>query len=227
MLKAIIFDCDGIIANTEPLHFAALTRTLAEEGIEITESEYYDEYLAFDDKGCFKMAFNKSNRPLTEEKIKQLISRKAAYFEPNLKKNLQLFPGVLSFIHLTSSKYPLAIASGARRDEILAILNFANLTEFFNGIVSTEDVVKGKPDPESFLKALSILQSQGNSSLNSENCLVIEDSIKGIKAARAAGMLCVAVTNSYKRDELSHADLIVDSLADLTLSEVESLFLKS
>lgn len=224
MLKAIIFDCDGIIADTEPLHFAALTKTLAEESIEITKDEYDSEYLSFDDRGCFKKAFSKVNLPISDEKINRLIARKASYFDPFLNTHLQIFPGVIPFVLEVSRHYPLAIASGARRDEIQAILNFAKLSPYFKCIVSTEDVVHGKPDPESFLKALTTLQSSETSLIRPENCLVIEDSVHGVNAAHLAGMLCLAVTNSYPREKLSHADLIVDRLDNLAIHEIEALF---
>src|ERR1041384_1081182 len=139
-LKVIIFDCDGVIADTEPLHFQALKKTLADEAIEISQAEYYSEYLSFDDRGCFIKAFAKSAREISGETITELILRKAVYFEPILKEYLQIFPGVGEFIETVASRYPLAIASGARRQEIEAILQSAQLQPFFRVIVSTEDV---------------------------------------------------------------------------------------
>lgn len=224
MVKAIIFDCDGVIANTEPLHFQALRKTLGDENISLTQSEYYQEYLAFDDRGCFIKAFAKNTKTISRQKIVELILRKADYFEPILQDNLQIFPGVTDFIKQAARKYPLAIASGARRKEIEAILLHAGLTDYFHFIVSTEDVINGKPHPESFLKACELLNGVGKETIKPQNCLVIEDSIYGVEAALAANMLCVAVTNSYAKDSLSKANLVVESLETLSLDLIDALF---
>lgn len=224
MIKAIIFDCDGVIANTEPLHFQALRKTLEDENISLTESEYYQEYLAFDDRGCFINAFAKNAKTISSPKIAELILRKANYFEPALHNSLQIFPGVTDFIKRAANKYPLAIASGARRKEIEAILRHASLTHCFQFIVSTEDVINGKPHPESFLKACELLNTVGNERIKPQNCLVIEDSIHGVQAAQAANMLCVAVTNSYEKDSLSEANLVIESLETLSLDLIAGLF---
>src|ERR1044072_3695465 len=129
MLKAIIFDCDGVIANTEPFHFQALKKTLADEAIALSEAEYYRDFLSFDDRGCFIKAFAKSAKAISDDKVTELILRKADYFEPALHNDLQIFPGIPEFITQAATTYPLAIASGARRKEIAAILQAANLKE--------------------------------------------------------------------------------------------------
>src|SRR5262249_15794291 len=109
-LKAILFDCDGIIADTEPLHLAAFKQTLADEGIHLTDKQYYEEYLALDDRGCFKKAYSHYTKKLSARKLAELIARKSQYFEPVLEKNLKLLPGVAEFIKTASQSYPLAIA---------------------------------------------------------------------------------------------------------------------
>ena len=91
MLKALIFDCDGVIADTEPLHFQALKKTLADENISLSETEYYSDYLSFDDRGCFIKAFAKQSQKISSQKLAELILRKANYFEPVLHDNLQIF----------------------------------------------------------------------------------------------------------------------------------------
>jgi HAD superfamily hydrolase (TIGR01509 family) len=220
MLSAIIFDCDGVIADTEPLHFQTFQRTLAEEGITLTEEDYYRFYLAFDDRGCFAKAFSGRASP-TPEKIAELINRKASYFEPVMRDHLRLFPGAADFIRKARDKYPLAVASGARHREIEFILEFGGLKDCFAGIVSAEDVSRGKPDPESFLKAREIICSFAEREIAHRECLVIEDSLHGVEAARLAGMRTLAVTNSFSKAELMQADLVVETLENLSLDEVE------
>jgi beta-phosphoglucomutase len=226
MLKAIIFDCDGVIADTEPLHLFALKRVLDEHNISITDEEYFREFLALDDRGCYTKAFQKIGAPLTQEKLGELIDRKASLIDPIMQSQLRLFPGVKDFIELAAKKYAIAIASGARRVEIDLILKHGNLQDLFPVIISTEDVANGKPHPESFLKALELLNDRSSVPVGLHECLVIEDSFHGLHAAHSAGMRCLAITNSYSKEILSEADLITESLENLSLEKIESLFEK-
>jgi beta-phosphoglucomutase len=226
MLKAIIFDCDGVIADTEPLHLATAKQVLKEEGIFLTDEDYFNEYLALDDRGCFTKAFANHGRAISKEQLVELINRKARYVEPLMQANLKLFSGITDFIERVSTKYPIAIASGARREEIDLILKHGNLEAYFPIIVSTEDVANSKPDPESFLRAWSLLNETASESIEQRECLVIEDSVHGVHAAHSAGMKCLAVTNSYAAELLSEAELIVASLSGLSLEKIESLFEK-
>lgn len=220
MLRAIIFDCDGVIADTEPLHFHAFQRVLGEEGISLTEEDYYRHYLSFDDRGCFAKAYSGRAQP-TPEKISELIARKASYLEPVMRARLKLFPGAADLIRNARKRYPLAIASGARRSEIEFILECGGLKDCFAGIISAEDVSRGKPDPESFLKAREIICSFAGQQIAHRECLVVEDSLRGVEAALLAGMRALAVTNSYSKSELSQADLVVETLENLSLDDLE------
>lgn len=224
MLEAIIFDCDGVIADTEPLHLAIFQKVLEEEGILLTEEQYYGQYLALDDRGCFTRAFAENEKSLSEAKLTDLIKRKAAYVEPVMKSDLRLFAGAGEFIRQAAESYPMAVASGALRHEIELILRHGNLRDSFSVIISAEDVANSKPHPEPFLKALSLLNESRAEVIEPTNCLVIEDSIHGIRAAHLAGMLCLAVTNSYSSEHLSEADMIVETLENLSMDEVRILF---
>lgn len=224
MLRSIIFDCDGVIADTEPLHMAALQKTLAEENIALTGRDYYRYYLALDDRGCFTRAFSNCGRRLSQEKLDELIMRKASHIEPVMRARLRLFPGVAEFIRASAARYPLAVASGALRREIEMILEQGGIRDCFDVIVSAEDVDRGKPDPETFLKALALINERAGQGISPAECLVIEDSIHGIHAAHLAGMKCLALTTSYPKDELSEADCVEGSAAGLSLDRAEALF---
>ena len=223
MLKAIIFDCDGVIADSEPLHLAAMQRALAEEGITLTEEAYYREYLALDDRGCYTKAFHAHGRTLTDDHLRELIARKAARLEPVMRTHLRIFPGVAEFIRNAAARYPLAIASGALRHEIELILEHAGVRDCFAAVVSAEDVARGKPDPESFRKAHATLSARHPEGIAAAECLVIEDSLHGVEAGKRAGMAVLAVTNSYPRERLLAADLVIDSFAGVTLDDIERL----
>src|SRR5207244_6641778 len=200
MLKAIIFDCDGVIADTEPIHMAAFGRVLAEEGITLTEEDYFAHYLALDDRGCFTKALAGAGRALAQEQLSKLIRRKAEYVEPAMQADLRILPGAAEFIQLASEVYPLAVASGALRAEIELVLKYGNLRDHFRVSVSAEDVSHSKPHPDPFLKARELLDAVTGHHIEPSECLVIEDSIHGIRAAHLAAMRCLAVSNSYPRE---------------------------
>jgi beta-phosphoglucomutase len=226
MLRAVIFDFNGIIVDDEPIHFELFQRVLNEEGISLTEEDYYARYLGFDDRGAFTAAYREHARSLSQSKLAQLIERKAAYYREDIKIKMRVFPGVEMLIPDLARKLPLAIASGALRNEIEIILSSIGLFNQFRAIVSAEDVTRGKPEPEIFLKALAQLNTflNGAPAIGAAECLVVEDSKEGIRGARRAGMKCLAVTNSHPADLLHDADSIVDSLEGVTLPQLEALW---
>lgn len=219
-LQAIVFDFDGIIANTEPLHFSGLRQTLSEIGIELAEADYYANYLGYDDRGCFVAALTAHRRPIDPTLLERLMRRKAAAYLESVKRHRVIFPGVHEFVREAAVSYPLAIASGALRHEIEYILEEAGLRKEFRHITSAEDVTRGKPDPQPFLYALKALCTQA-SDLSAENCLVIEDSLPGIRGAKAAGMKVLAVTNTHTVQDLHEADAITHSLRETSLTEIQ------
>ena len=220
MLKAIIFDCDGVIADTEPIHMEAFRRVLAEEGISLTRDEYFAHYLALDDRGCFTRVFADRGASLTPVLMTQLMKRKAECVEAVMRAGLQILPGAAELIYRAAECYPLAIASGALREEINLVVHYGGLADCFRVIVSAEDVSRSKPHPDPFIKALELLNLQVTDRIEPRQCLVIEDSIHGIRAAHQAGMRCLAVTNSYSKEQLSEAELVVDSLAGLSFDDL-------
>ena len=226
MLKAIIFDFDGIIAHTEPIHLKAFQTTLRQYEIALTEEEYYDKYLAYDDRTFFKEILKDRSFEHDEQIIADMMSTKSAHYEDFVSGNMELLPGAEGLIRSAADKYAIAIGSGALRGEIVDILRYAGIESYFKVIVSAEDVARSKPEPDVFIEALKRLNKDPlvSGTILAQDCLVIEDSVSGIKAALSAGMKCLAVTNSYPEDKLSGADLVKESLKDVRLSELESLF---
>ena len=225
MLRAIIFDFDGIIANNEPIHLLMFRKVLGGRGIFLSEEEYYATYLGMDDKGCFAALLKVHGQEASPATINTLIQEKTRYYTEYIQKNLVIFPGVVEFVDAASQHYPLAIASGALRHEIEVILDIAGIRKAFRTIVSAEDVSEGKPDPEGFLKALTRLRELTSLPISAENCLVIEDSIAGLVAARRAGMRCLAVTNTYPRERLAEADRVISSLENCRMEDLSTLFI--
>jgi beta-phosphoglucomutase len=223
MLQAVIFDFNGIIVDDEPIHFRLFQKVLGEEGIILTEEAYYARYLGFDDRGAFTTAFRESQRLLDEAKLDELIARKAVYYQNAIRSQVAIFPGVVNLVAALADNVPLAVASGALRHEIKTILATAGLLDRFRAIVSTEDVERGKPEPDIFLKALAALNDQSEEPLQPANCVVIEDSKEGVRGARRAGMKCLAVTNSHPPELLGEANVIVKSLEDVSLELLNRL----
>jgi len=228
MLKAIIFDFNGIIADDEPLHLELFQKVLGEEGLPLSEQDYYAKnYLGMDDRGCFGAVFKANSRTATESDLQRLIARKAEYYKQAIRSKLILFPGAADFVKQAAGRYPLAIASGALRHEIVMILEHAGIKQYFDVIVSAEDVREGKPSPEGFIKALEQLNahpSRSSKPILPGECLVIEDSPFGIAAARSAGMKCLAITNSYPAERLGEAHQVLKTLEGLGLERLEALF---
>ena len=225
MLRAVIFDFNGIIVDDEPIHFELFQRVLKQEDINLTEADYYARYLGCDDRGAFTTAYREHGRALSDSKLAQLIERKAAYYQEDIKTKMRVFPGVQTLLPDLARRLPLAIASGALRNEIEIILSSIELLPHFLAIVSAEDVTRGKPEPEIFLKALAQLNTALGSHypIRPAECLVIEDSKEGIRGARRAGMKCLAVTNSHPAELLHEADSIVDSLEGIGQPQLEAI----
>lgn len=243
MLQAIIFDFNGVIVDDEPLHLELIRCVLAEEGVAMTDEDYHDKYLGFDDRGCFVAALTDTGREqlATTNFINDLIARKAALYLRAIDERCLLFPGAVELVQRLAARLPLAIASGALRQEIELVLSRGGIRDCFHAIIAAEDVSECKPHPEGYVKALAALNAHqrpngqnsrdGQDSQDSQNrliqpseCLVIEDSLAGIEAARRAGMRCLAVTNSYRADELKEADWIVTSLTECNLEQLSASF---
>jgi beta-phosphoglucomutase len=221
-LQAIIFDFDGIIADTEPLHYASLRDVLLHElGISLSRHDYYAEYLGYDDRGCFEFALTSHKRSISTELIDHLVIKKGRAYLDALNTELRIFPGVREIIQEASRHYRLAIASGALRHEIELILEQAGLRKPFAVITSAEDVSQGKPSPEPFLHAMAGLNAlEAADSLYPADCLVIEDSLPGIRGARAAGMKVLGVANTHSVNDLQEADAVAFSLDQVRLAEL-------
>ena len=220
MLRAVIFDFNGIIVDDEPIHFKLFQKVLAEEGIVLTEEDYYARYLGFDDRSAFMAGFRENNRALSADKLQELIERKAVYYQEAIRNHVTVFPGVKNLVSDLAQTLPLAVASGALRHEIETILKNLGLLDHFRAIVAAEDVNQGKPEPEIYLKALAALNARGGNGkpIEAADCVLIEDSKEGIRGARRAGMKCLAVTNSHPAELLNEATAIVKSLEDVKLT---------
>jgi beta-phosphoglucomutase len=222
-LQAIVFDFDGVIANSEPLHLRAYQHALAEEGIELTSEEYYSQYLGYDDVGMIEALARDRGIAMSDSHITGLIARKGSRFQEMLHAGSVLFPGATAFIREAAAAVPIAIASGALRHEIDEIIEAAGVADMFSAIVASGDTPQSKPSPAPYVLAFERLRETAGGDLDPRRCVAVEDSRWGLESARGAGLRCVGVTNSYPAHELEGAELVVDGLKALTIPMLERL----
>lgn len=222
-LRGIVFDFDGVIANSEPLHFHGFRQVLADTGVMLSEADYYTRYLGFDDAGAFAAISADRDLNWSADFVAALVARKAIQLEQLEAAQSVLFPGAADVIRRLAADGPLAIASGALRAEIVRILEKERLDACFVTVVGAEDTEASKPSPAPYLKALERLAARTGSTTPA-SYVAIEDSHWGLESARAAGLRTVAVTHTYPAHTL-RADLTVSNLNDLTWSELERLVL--
>ena len=223
MLKAVIFDFDGVITDSEILHFRAFNQILAQFNVQITKADYYKNYLGYSDRDCYEALIQEGSLPIKAEQVPDLIAQKKKVYLHLAQTEGQIIAGVRSFLErLQAHHIPMGICSGALQAEIEYILDQAQIRNYFVTIVAADHVTRGKPHPEGFLLALQQLQ-QTNGAITAQNCVVIEDAHWGLKAAQAAGMPTVAVTNSYAAEELSMADHVVKQLDEITMDDLHGL----
>jgi len=224
MLKAVIFDFDGVITDTEILHFNAFNQVLAKYDIQISLDDYYKYYLGLTDADCFKLLSKEGRLKANEQELINITACKWQLFDKLVRKEWKIIDGAGEFIkRLYENKIKLAIYSGALLPEIEFILKASELHKYFEVIISAEQVTKAKPDPQGFKLALKRLNDKNNSSILPEECIVVEDAFWGLAGAIAAGMHTVAVTNSYHAEKLTMAEKIVERLDNLTLFELQEL----
>jgi HAD superfamily hydrolase (TIGR01509 family) len=203
MAFGILFDFNGVIIDDEPQHCDALIATLADYDYALDRDTYYREYLGFDDRECFRFTFARQGRAADEPVLAEAIERKNGHYERAIRSSLRLVPGAAAFIEAAAlDGIRLAIVSGALRREIGLVLDLTGLAPHFDAIIAAEDVPACKPDPKGYssgLAALDILPAR---------CVVIEDSLPGLAAARAAGLRCAMLATSHPPEACAGADLV-------------------
>jgi beta-phosphoglucomutase len=223
LTEAVLFDFNGVLVDDEPQHCEALQRVLAEERITLTRELYYAQYLGIDDRTGFVLAFRNAQRTLTTELLKHLVTKKSQVYLELIRTALQLVRGAPEFVHDAGRRFRLGIVSGALRREIDHVLRQTKLGESFEVIIAADDVTRCKPDPASYLAAHDAFNRRRP--IVARACVVIEDSLPGLQAARAAGMPCVMLTTNHpaRTFEGRGAALVWDSLAGHSAGELADL----
>ncbi len=217
MIKAIVFDFDGVLADSEPLHLLAYQDVLTGMGAALTREEYYTTYLGYDDAGVFTALAEAHGWEMNASKLNALITAKGRVFDGLMDTTDVLYPGAVDCVERLAAAYALGIASGALRPEIDAILKRARLDRHFRFIVASGATPRSKPAADPYRRAAEL------HGLPPDACVAIEDSHWGIVSAKDAGLTCVGITTTYPRSELTRADCVIDSLAEFTPDFIRSL----
>jgi beta-phosphoglucomutase len=210
MISAIVFDFDGVLADSEPLHLRAYQEVLASLGVTLTREEYYARYLGYNDEEMLAKLAEAQGWTMDERRLEALVAEKGRLYDAIIETTEVLYPGAAACTERLAAAFPLGIASGALRHEIEAMLRRGGLEGHFRFIVASGDTPQSKPAPDPYRRAAEL------HGLPPAACLAIEDSRWGIESAKAAGLSCIAVTHTYPRQALTMADRVVESLDEIT-----------
>jgi HAD superfamily hydrolase (TIGR01509 family) len=208
MITTIIFDMNGVITDDEEIHEIATQEIFKSIGIDLTSEIYRELCLGRTDLASFKDLMK--HYEVRDQNMEELIAAKSSRYQLLIQGNLKVYPGVISLIKRMHQKYTLALTSSSTFDEVHTVVDQLDIRKYFKIIVTSKDVVHGKPDPEPYFLTAKKLN------VGCENCLVLEDSENGVQSAIFAGMKCVAIPNTEDRGKLIKADQIIDTYSMLT-----------
>ena len=229
MLRAILFDFNGVLVDDEPIHLELSQRVLAEEGISLAAEDYSSRYLGLDDRACFAAVLAGAGVEATVPRLMRLIARKASYYQERIRRDgYPFFAGAVALVNaLAGGGRMLGVVSGALREEVEGALRQAGIFDRFKVLITAEDVREGKPDPEGYLRAMEALNSQPplpERLLHPHEVLAVEDSPAGLAAAAELGLTTLGIAHSFPVHRLRGADAVVGSLRELTPERLERLF---
>lgn len=213
MIKAVIFDMDGVLVDSEPYQFRAFQKVFKPYGVKLTRKNF----TGFGKTVLENVTEIAKQNGITAD-ISELVKERQKIYLSLIKGNIKAVKGAENLVKELSSIYPLAIASSSVIKIILLNLDCMKLADKFKVFVGGDMVPNGKPSPDIFLKASELLN------VSPDSCLVIEDAENGVKAAKAAGMACIAVPNKYtKNQDFSMADKAVKSLSEISIEQIETI----
>ena len=227
VLRALIFDFDGVLVDSEPAILKLTQEVAAREGWTLSEADYYRELIHLDDRAMVDRLGQLHGRAIDPARRNELVEWKTRAYQEIIKDGLPPMPGAVEFVDKAATRFPLAIASGSLRPEIEYLLEKTGLRDRFAVLATASECERSKPDPQSYLMALEALGRLprfARQPLGAAECLAIEDSAGGVDAAHAAGMKCLALTYSCPAEELAHADWVCRSFAEIDLAKIEAAF---
>lgn len=222
-LEGVVFDFDGVIANSEPLHLRVYQILLAQEGLPFPATEYYERYLGLDDLGVFEALAKDKGLDITGNRVECLLARKTEIFLRLAHEGEVLFDGAVDCLTRVAAAVPIAIASGALRHEIEQILDGAGLLARVPVIVAAGETPRGKPAPDPYATAVALMSRDSGRRIDPSRVVAIEDSRTGLRSARAAGLRTVGLATSYPAGLLVEAERVLADISHVTLDVLETL----
>lgn len=205
---------DGVIADTAPYHLKAWQEIFQKRGVKFTEDDFRHSFGQRNDT----IIKNTLGDKVSQDEIEAMANEKEESFRRRIGQNIKPLPGVIELLRsLKEHRFKMALASSAPMENIQLLTQSLGISSYFQSIISDEDVTEGKPSPQVFQLAAQKLEAEP------ENCIVIEDAITGVTAAKRAGMHCLAVTTTHPGHSLMEADLVVDTLEAVSVSDLERL----
>lgn len=229
MIKAILFDFNGVIIDDEPIQMRVYQELLAAEGVELTNEDYAASH-GMDDVTFVKAAYERRGKTVTDKKAGEIVDAKFVKWSEVVGDNLPLFDGIENFVEKMSHEFALGVVSMERGDQIKYVLDKAGMAKHFSVIVSSSDVNACKPDPQCYRAGFNKLDlfriAEGHLPMTHGECLVIEDTVPGIKAARAADLPALGVTNTVDADSLrkAGASAVANDLRDWMPESIRRVF---
>ncbi len=229
VLRAILFDFNGVLVDDEPIHLEIFQRVLAEEGIPLSVEEYYSRYLGLDDRACFAAVLASAGETATVPRLMRLIARKASYYQERIRREgYPFFPGAAELVAaLAAGGRMLGVVSGALREEVEGALRQAGILDRFKVLITAEDVGEGKPSPEGYQRAMEALNSLPplpERLFHPHEVLAVEDSPAGLAAAADLGLVTLGIAHSFPAHRLRGANAVAGSLRELTPEGLDRLF---
>lgn len=213
MITTVIFDLDGLLADTEGLHFQSYREVLAQHGVDVTLEQYIEHWIR-GGKGVTDWA---REHGLTLD-VPLIRKQKYARYQELVELSVQPMQGAVELLQRLHNKRRLALASASHGNSVEWVLRCLGITRYFEDVLSGDDVTRSKPFPDIFLK------SAQNLKIDPAECVVLEDAERGVRAANSAGMKCIAIPNVYTRDnDFSLATKVVSSLDEVTLELLEKI----
>lgn len=213
-MRALIFDFDGVIVDSEPIHEEGLRRALSPLGIAVREGIS----IGLSDEDALSLIAGEAGVEVPGEVRRRVLAEKGRFVERALERGeARAYPGTIELIREAAAVMPIAVCSAAFRREIVPVLGALGVAELFRTVVSIDDVPAAKPDPAGYLMAAARL------GIGAAECVAIEDSPRGVSAAVSAGMTAVAVGHTTARERLAHAHHVEERIAGLNLARLRAI----
>lgn len=226
-LQAVVFDFDGVLANSEPLHLRAYQSVLSRQGIALSAQEYYELYVGYDDETVFQAIARDRAIPAADSWVEDLIRGKTSTVQELLARNSPLFPGAPASVRALAARVPVAVCSGAMRHEIVQVLEAGGLIDAFTAIVAAGETPRGKPAPDPYRRAVELIEAAAGTAIEPSRVVAVEDTVQGLASARAAGLRPVAVTTTFRPEVFEDAALVLPDISAVTYDGLNALWVGS